>query len=181
MTDRQTDRQTDSQTDTDRISISQSRIFIALALKINRVHCSCVCTNVCVVVLVLQDRQRVYMVLEYADGGDALKHIQATGAISEERARLWTSQIASAVRYMHDLDIAHRDLKLENLLIDACDSIKICDFGFVREATPGDLSRTYCGSKSYAAPEILQARCFTDLYSIATCILLVCVCIFVFL
>jgi len=98
------------------------------------------------------------MVLEYADGGDALKHIQATGAISEDRARMWTSQIASAVRYMHDLDIAHRDLKLENLLIDASDNIKICDFGFVREATPSDLSQTYCGSKSYAAPEILQAR-----------------------
>ena len=105
-----------------------------------------------------QDRQRVYMVLEYADGGDALKHIQSTGAISEDRARLWTSQIASAVRYMHDLDVAHRDLKLENLLIDSSHNIKICDFGFVREATPGDLSQTYCGSKSYAAPEILQAR-----------------------
>ena len=108
--------------------------------------------------VVVQDRQRVYMVLEYADGGDALKHIQSTGAISEDRARLWTSQIASAVRYMHDLDIAHRDLKLENLLIDSGDNIKLCDFGFVREATPGDLSQTYCGSKSYAAPEILQAR-----------------------
>ena len=99
----------------------------------------------------------MYMVLEYADGGDALKHIQTTGALSEDRARMWTSQIASAVRYMHDLDIAHRDLKLENLLLDSSDNIKICDFGFVREATPGDLSQTYCGSKSYAAPEILQA------------------------
>jgi len=115
----------------------------------------------------VQDRQRVYMVLEYADGGDALKHIQSTGAISEDRARLWTSQIASAVRYMHELDVAHRDLKLENLLMDATgDNIKLCDFGFVREATPGDLSRTYCGSKSYAAPEILQARTHSIAYSL---------------
>ena len=107
----------------------------------------------------------MYMVLEYADGGDALKHIQSTGAISEDRARLWTSQVASAVSYMHDLDIAHRDLKLENLLIDASDNIKLCDFGFVREAAPGELSQTYCGSKSYAAPEILQARgLFVDMY-----------------
>jgi len=114
------------------------------------------CALLLLFVVVRQDRQRVYMVLEYADGGDALKHIQASGAITEERARMWTCQIASAVRYMHELDIAHRDLKLENLLIDASDNIKICDFGFVREATPGDLSQTYCGSKSYAAPEILQ-------------------------
>lgn len=105
-----------------------------------------------------QDNQRVYMILEYAEGGDALKHIQATGAIREDRARVWTAQITSAVRYMHDIDIAHRDLKLENLLIDANDNMKLCDFGFVREALSGDLSQTYCGSKSYAAPEILQGR-----------------------
>lgn len=96
------------------------------------------------------------MVLEYADGGDALKHIQGTGAISEELARTWTSQVTSAIGYMHKMDIAHRDLKLENLLIDASKNVKICDFGFVREASAGDLSQTYCGSKSYAAPEILQ-------------------------
>jgi len=114
------------------------------------------------------------MVLEYADGGDALKHIQTSGAISEDRARLWTLQIASAVRYMHELNIAHRDLKLENLLIDSSDNIKICDFGFVREANPGDLSQTYCGSKSYAAPEILQARMMFMSrllsYALGTCI-----------
>lgn len=104
----------------------------------------------------MQDSQRVYMVLEYADGGDALKHIQLTGAISEELARTWTGQIISAVGYMHKLDIAHRDLKLENLLIDSSNNMKLCDFGFVREAAAGDLSQTYCGSKSYAAPEILQ-------------------------
>lgn len=104
----------------------------------------------------VQDSQRVYMVLEYADGGDALKHIQSTGAIREDLARTWTSQITSAVGYMHELDIAHRDLKLENLLIDSSNNIKLCDFGFVREAATGDLSQTYCGSKSYAAPEILQ-------------------------
>jgi len=103
------------------------------------------------------------MVLEYAAGGDALRHIQQTGALSEARARRWAAQVASAVRYMHDLDVAHRDLKLENLLLlDAADAVKLCDFGFVRDAAAGDLSRTYCGSKSYAAPEILQAR--SDLY-----------------
>jgi serine kinase len=101
------------------------------------------------------------MVLEYADGGDALKYIQSTGAISEELARNWTGQITSAVGYMHKLDIAHRDLKLENLLIDTNgNNIKLCDFGFVREANAGDLSQTYCGSKSYAAPEILKVLCF---------------------
>lgn len=106
-----------------------------------------------------QDSRRVYMVLEFADGGDALKYIQKSGAISETLARRWTSQIADAVRYMHDQGISHRDLKLENLLLDKEKNIKLADFGFVKElCSADDLSQTYCGSKSYAAPEILMGR-----------------------
>lgn len=58
--------------------------------------------------------------------------------------------------YLHDLQITHRDLKLENMLIDRHNNIKICDFGFVRQCTDNELSKTFCGSKSYAAPEILK-------------------------
>ena len=106
-----------------------------------------------------QDSRRVYMVLEYASEGDALQFIQKSGAITENLARNWTLQIADAVRYMHDQDISHRDLKLENLLLDKDKNIKICDFGFVKEiGHESDLSQTYCGSKSYTAPEILMGR-----------------------
>lgn len=109
-----------------------------------------------------EDSQRVYMVLEYAEGGDALHYVQSTGALGEERARVWTAQVTSAVAYMHSLGIAHRDLKLENLLLTGdLRTVKICDFGFVRQVVPadgGDMSQTFCGSKAYAAPEILQGR-----------------------
>jgi len=75
-------------------------------------------------------------VLEFAEGGDALHYVQSTGALGEDRARTWAMQVTSAVTYMHDLGIAHRDLKLENLLLtDDLRTIKICDFGFVRQKT----------------------------------------------
>ena len=107
---------------------------------------------------VFEDSHRVFMVLDYAEHGDALKYIQAVGAISEQLARSWTFQICDAVRYMHDQNIAHRDLKLENLLLDGDRNIKLSDFGFIRQMKPNHYSSTFCGSKSYAAPEILTGR-----------------------
>ena len=106
---------------------------------------------------IFQDPYRVFMVLEFAPGGDCLQYIQKYGAVAERIARTWTAQVSDAVRYMHDKNIVHRDLKLENLLLDAHMNIKICDFGFVKQLTGDrDFSKTYCGSKSYAAPEILM-------------------------
>ncbi len=105
-----------------------------------------------------RDERREYMILEFAPRGDVLRYIQNHGAMKESSARKWTLQLCDAVRYMHKRDIAHRDLKLENLLIDAYGNIKLCDFGFVKSNSSAELSNTYCGSKSYAAPEILQGR-----------------------
>lgn len=107
---------------------------------------------------IFEDNRRVYMILEFAENGDVLRYIQRNGAIKDIIARSWTRQICEAVRYLHEQNITHRDLKLENLLLDGTHTIKICDFGFVKEDCMRDLSRTYCGSKSYAAPEILKGE-----------------------
>lgn len=103
------------------------------------------------------DRQRVYMVGEYASRGDMLHHIQQCGVLEERQARQWLRQTMDAVHYMHQSGLAHRDLKLENLLLDDGWNIKLCDFGFAK-ALGRNLSQTYCGSKSYAAPEILRGQ-----------------------
>ncbi|KHJ76822.1 hypothetical protein OESDEN_23558, partial [Oesophagostomum dentatum] len=74
---------------------------------------------------------------------------------------IWVSQVISAVHYMHVRGIVHRDLKLENIVIFPEEGIiKISDFGFAKSVSvdDGGLSETYCGSKSYSAPEILKGE-----------------------
>ncbi|XP_069942601.1 MAP/microtubule affinity-regulating kinase 3 [Cherax quadricarinatus] len=67
-------------------------------------------------------------------------------------------QIVSAVQYCHQKKIIHRDLKAENLLLDSEMVIKIADFGFSNEFTPGNKLDTFCGSPPYAAPELFQGK-----------------------
>ena len=100
---------------------------------------------------------KIYMILEYANGGDMLSHIQKiNGPLPESENKLWMKQICSAVDFLHKKEISHRDLKLENLLIDSSKNVKLCDFGFAKNLSILDeLSQTYCGSKAYASPEIL--------------------------
>ncbi|ESP02903.1 hypothetical protein LOTGIDRAFT_110662 [Lottia gigantea] len=98
----------------------------------------------------------IYIAMEYAGHGDLLEYIKLRGAIAEDRAKVLFRQLAEGVEYLHKNHMAHRDLKCENLLLDSSNNLKISDFGFSRFYDPGDMSRTFCGSAAYAAPEILQ-------------------------
>ena len=78
--------------------------------------------------------------------------------MKEKEARAKFRQIVFAVEYLHQKRIVHRDLKAENLLLDADMNIKIADFGFSNEFVPGSKLDTFCGSPPYAAPELFQGR-----------------------
>ncbi|KAJ7689456.1 kinase-like domain-containing protein [Mycena rosella] len=99
------------------------------------------------------------IILEYASGGELFDHILAHRYLRERDAAKLFSQLISGVWYMHQKNIVHRDLKLENLLLDRHRNLIITDFGFANHFTRSrnDLMETMCGSPCYAAPELVNS------------------------
>ena len=107
------------------------------------------------------DNKAIYMAMEYAIGGElkeALeKHYSAYGrGFSERTVSKWMMQLASAVSYMHSMNITHRDIKPENILLGADMEIKLTDFGWSVRSSHS--RKTLCGTPDYLAPELVAAR-----------------------
>ncbi|XP_050947902.1 CBL-interacting serine/threonine-protein kinase 17-like isoform X3 [Cucumis melo] len=110
---------------------------------------------------VLASKSKIYMVLEYVNGGELFDTISSKGRLSETQGRKIFQQLLDGVSYCHRKGVYHRDLKLENILIDANGNVKITDFGL--SALPDHfrddgLLHTTCGSPNYVAPEVLANR-----------------------
>ncbi|XP_034106582.1 uncharacterized protein LOC117569505 [Drosophila albomicans] len=128
---------------------------------------------------VMETKNMIYIVSEYASQGEIFDYIAKYGRMSESAARFKFWQIISAVEYCHKKGIVHRDLKAENLLLDFSMNIKIADFGFSNHFKPGELLATWCGSPPYAAPEVFEGKQYTgpeiDIWSLGV-VLYVLVC-----
>ncbi|XP_013993833.1 testis-specific serine/threonine-protein kinase 1 [Salmo salar] len=104
---------------------------------------------------------KVYMIMELGVQGDLLEFIKFRGALPEDFTRKLFKQLSLAIKFAHALDVVHRDLKCENLLLDQDFNLKVSDFGFARRIKYDEdgqmiLSKTFCGSAAYASPEVLQ-------------------------
>jgi len=112
---------------------------------------------------VLEDSEKLYLVLELAAGGDLFDKIVSQGGFTEEQARVYFKQVLNGLAHCHSKGIIHRDMKPENLLLGDADQLKISDFGLSNIIlTPGQMLQTHCGSEKYAAPEVMQS---TDPYA----------------
>ncbi|KJA23602.1 hypothetical protein HYPSUDRAFT_76926 [Hypholoma sublateritium FD-334 SS-4] len=102
----------------------------------------------------------LYLILEYVQGGELFDYLCSKGRRPTAEALDYFQQIICAVDYCHRFNIAHRDLKLENILIDHESNIKVADFGMAtwQDNSRGKLLKTSCGSPHYAAPEIISGR-----------------------
>lgn len=110
---------------------------------------------------VLASKSKIYMVLEYVTGGELFDKIASKGRLQEAEGRKLFQQLIDGVSYCHNKGVVHRDLKLENILLDSKGNIKISDFGL--SALPqhfrdDGLLHTTCGSPNYVAPEVLANR-----------------------
>ncbi|XP_013777890.1 testis-specific serine/threonine-protein kinase 1-like [Limulus polyphemus] len=126
--------------------------------------------------------EKTYIFMELARKGDVIEYIQVNGPSSEQLAKRWFHQIIRALRYCHRLEIAHRDLKCENILLDDSLNAKLTDFGFSRTCFDPTtnrriLSETYCGSAAYVAPEVVRAVPYnpmlSDLWSLGICLFVI--------
>ncbi|XP_051780918.1 serine/threonine-protein kinase Sgk1 isoform X1 [Erpetoichthys calabaricus] len=106
-----------------------------------------------------QTADKLYFVLDYINGGELFYHLQRERCFLEPRARFYAAEIASALGYLHSLNIVYRDLKPENILLDSQGHIVLTDFGLCKEnIEPNGTTSTFCGTPEYLAPEVLHKQ-----------------------
>lgn len=108
----------------------------------------------------LEDERYYYLVMDYVAHGDLMDYVQKYSYIDEDTSREIIRQVLEGVAYVHAIGISHRDIKPENILIAECDpvKVKIADFGLAKFANAGTFLKTFCGTLSYLAPEVLACR-----------------------
>jgi len=110
--------------------------------------------------MAFQSKHKLYFVLDYCAGGELFFHLGKLGKFPEHRACFYAAEIILAISYVHTLDIIYRDLKPENVLLDAMGHIRLTDFGLSKEGISSSSSgaNSFCGTPEYLAPEILNRQ-----------------------
>ncbi len=120
------------------------------------------------------DGDNIYMVMELISGGEFFEFCVAAGALTEPQAQGFWRQLVSGVDYLHRGGISHRDIKLENLVLDSNYNLKLVDFGFATSFYNGEKLKVFCGSPDYAAPELVGMTEYegpkVDLWAMGVCL-----------
>lgn len=123
--------------------------------------------HVCQLLEIVATESSIYLISELCSGGELFDYLVENGRLSEQETRRIIGQLLCGLGYCHQMGVVHRDLKLENILLNEFCDVKLADFGFGREFDKNRLMDTFCGTTGYAAPEMLsgqkyraEGRCF---------------------
>ena len=115
--------------------------------------------NITKILEMFENEKYFFIVMEYINGGNLLSYIRKRRKISERKSKFIFRQIIEGIKYIHSQNIVHRDIKLENILIDYNNNIKICDFGIGKiYSNKNELLYDHCGTPMYMAPEIILSN-----------------------
>ena len=112
--------------------------------------------NVIRILEVFEGPKHVLIVMEYASSGDLLQFIKQEGRLQEHKAKIIFKQIVYGLAHIHSRHVLHRDIKLDNILMEADLGIKICDFGVSKIINRKQIIKEQCGTPAYIAPEIIS-------------------------
>ncbi len=119
--------------------------------------------NVIRLLEVFEGPKHVLIVMEYASAGDLLQYVKKEGRLPEKRAKMIFKQIVYGLSHIHSRHVLHRDIKLDNILIDSDSGIKICDFGVSKIINRAQNIKEQCGTPAYIAPEIISEKVFNNI------------------
>lgn len=123
-----------------------------------------------------ETNKHICFVIELCSGGDLFSYIKKRRRLKEDIARFFFKQLIEGLAYIHNAKkVVHRDIKLENILLDATGNVKICDFGVSRQLRyDHTVMKEQCGTPAYIAPEILLDKGYTgykvDMWCAGVCL-----------
>lgn len=104
-----------------------------------------------------QTPDKLFMILDFINGGELFFHLKNEGRFSESRVKLYAAEISLAMAHCHKIGVVYRDIKPENILISNLGHIVITDFGLCKQIDDGG-TKTFCGTPEYLAPEVLKGQ-----------------------